>query len=67
MDVEYCFFTNIFLFFFFLPIQSPSENVDDSGYFSLEVINAALVPWNLELVPYNSSDERAKKAREDAA
>ncbi|XP_065221774.1 ataxin-3-like [Planococcus citri] len=48
-------------------VKQPSENVDDSGYFSLEVINAALVPWNLELIPFNSSEERAQLAREDPA
>lgn len=46
-------------------LQAPSANVDDSGYFSVEVISAALVPWNLDLVPFGSSDERAVTAREN--
>lgn len=31
--------------------EQPSSNMDDSGYFSIQVINRALQVWNLELVP----------------
>lgn len=31
--------------------------MDDSGYFSVQVISSALKVWGLELVPYNSSTE----------
>jgi len=37
--------------------------MDDSGFFSVQVISAALNVWNLELVPYNKSEE-AKTAPE---
>lgn len=39
-------------------LQQPSGNMDDSGYFSVQVISAALQVWGLELVPYSSTDER---------
>ncbi|KAJ8922381.1 hypothetical protein NQ315_004324 [Exocentrus adspersus] len=39
-------------------LQQPSGNMDDSGYFSVQVISSALQVWGLELVPYNSTDER---------
>ncbi|XP_012232438.1 ataxin-3-like isoform X2 [Linepithema humile] len=38
-------------------MQQPSGNMDDSGYFSVQVISSALKVWGLELVPYNSSTE----------
>lgn len=44
-------------------LQEPSSNVDDSGYFSVQVLSAALTVWGLELVPFNSSDSRAVAAR----
>lgn len=34
--------------------------MDDTGYFSVQVISKALELWNLELVPLNSTDEYAK-------
>lgn len=37
--------------------------MDDSGYFSVQVIAAALNVWNLELVPYNSAEPRALDAQ----
>ena len=49
-------------FFFFL-LKQPSSNVDDSGYFSVQVLSAALSVWGLELLPFNSSDPRAAAAR----
>lgn len=39
-------------------LQQPSGNMDDSGYFSVQVISSALQVWELELVPYSSTDER---------
>lgn len=46
-------------------IQQPSGNVDDSGYFSVQVIASALKVWGLELVPYNSQDPIAQSAQRD--
>ena len=43
--------------------QQPSGNMDDSGYFSVQVIASALNVWNLELVPYNSTEPRALTAQ----
>ena len=37
--------------------------MDDSGYFSVQVLSAALSVWGLELLPYSSSDLRAVAAR----
>ncbi|XP_046641103.1 ataxin-3-like [Daphnia pulicaria] len=45
-------------------LQEPSSNVDDSGYFSVQVISEALSVWGLELIPYNSSDPRAAVTRQ---
>ncbi|KAI9304823.1 Josephin-domain-containing protein [Cunninghamella echinulata] len=39
------------------------ENYDDTGYFSIQVIQQALSVWDLELIPWGSED--AKKAREE--
>lgn len=41
-------------------LQQPSGNMDDSGYFSVQVISSALQVWGLELVPYLATDERVK-------
>ncbi|XP_030765656.1 ataxin-3-like [Sitophilus oryzae] len=46
-------------------LEQPSCNMDDSGYFSVQVISCALQVWGLELVPYCSTDERAKSALEN--
>lgn len=35
-------------------LQQPSANVDDSGFFSVQVLSKALKVWNLELVPLQS-------------
>lgn len=43
-------------------LQQPSGNMDDSGYFSVQVISSALEVWGLELVPFSSTDERVKPA-----
>lgn len=44
-------------------IKQPSGNMDDSGFFSVQVISSALEVWGLELVPYSSSDPIAVAAR----
>ncbi|RZF48098.1 hypothetical protein LSTR_LSTR002164 [Laodelphax striatellus] len=45
-------------------LEQPSGNMDDSGYFSVQVINSALDVWGLELVPYESSEPRAVMAQQ---
>lgn len=44
-------------------MQQESGNMDDTGFFSVQVISKALALWNLELVPLNSSDGIAKDIR----
>ncbi|XP_075228603.1 ataxin-3-like isoform X2 [Lycorma delicatula] len=46
-------------------LEQPSGNMDDSGYFSVQVINSALDVWGLELVPYNSTEPRAVLAQQN--
>ncbi|XP_076264987.1 ataxin-3-like isoform X2 [Rhynchophorus ferrugineus] len=46
-------------------LEQPSCNMDDSGYFSVQVITSALQVWGLELVPYCSTDTQAKSALEN--
>lgn len=46
-------------------INQPSGNMDDTGYFSIQVISRALETFSLELIPLNSTDERAQRARND--
>ncbi|RWS26234.1 ataxin-3-like isoform X2 [Leptotrombidium deliense] len=46
-------------------VARPSENLDDSGYFSVQVIERALKVWGLDLIPFNSKNEVAEKARQD--
>lgn len=46
-------------------LQQPSGNMDDSGYFSVQVISSALEVWGLELVPYSSTDQRVKHVFEN--
>ncbi|XP_065303261.1 ataxin-3-like [Dermacentor albipictus] len=46
-------------------MHQPSGNLDDSGYFSVQVIANALKVWGLELVPYNSTDPVAQAAQAD--
>lgn len=46
-------------------IKQPSGNMDDSGYFSVQVISSALEVWGLELVPFSSTDERVKHVFSD--
>ncbi|RNA23188.1 ataxin-3 isoform X2 [Brachionus plicatilis] len=42
-----------------------SSNYDDSGFFSIQVIQEALKMWSLELVPFKSSNQLACLARQD--
>lgn len=37
-------------------IQQPSGNMDDSGFFSIQVISNALEVWGLELILFNSQE-----------
>ncbi|KAH9375947.1 hypothetical protein HPB48_012587 [Haemaphysalis longicornis] len=46
-------------------VQQPSGNLDDSGYFSVQVIASALKVWGLELVPFSSTDPVAQAAQAD--
>lgn len=44
--------------------DNTSENLDDTGNFSIQVISYALSLCHLELIPFNSSDPRAVSARQ---
>ncbi|KAK3597854.1 hypothetical protein CHS0354_029431 [Potamilus streckersoni] len=46
-------------------LEQPSSNYDDSGFFSVQVIDNAVRVWALELVPYNSKNPVARNARQD--
>lgn len=46
-------------------LHQPSGNLDDSGYFSVQVIASALKVWGLDIVPYSSSDPVAQAAQAD--
>lgn len=46
-------------------MEQPSGNLDDTGFFSVQVISRALTFWNLEMIPLHSSDEYAKQCREN--
>ncbi|KAG2224484.1 hypothetical protein INT45_010550 [Circinella minor] len=43
--------------------QQQASNFDDSGYFSVQVIQEALSVWGLQLIPWKSED--VKEAREN--
>ncbi|XP_014257629.1 ataxin-3-like isoform X1 [Cimex lectularius] len=45
-------------------LAQPSGNCDDSGYFSVQVISAALAVWELELIPYKSTAPVAALAQD---
>ncbi|XP_023333294.1 ataxin-3 [Eurytemora carolleeae] len=45
-------------------MQQPSSNMDDSGFFSVQVISKALEVWGLELVSFTSADPLAERARQ---
>ncbi|KAG9509398.1 Ataxin-3, partial [Fragariocoptes setiger] len=44
-------------------LSGPSQNMDDSGFFSVQVLEKALAVWNLELINYESSHEVARSLR----
>ncbi|XP_014667729.1 PREDICTED: ataxin-3-like isoform X2 [Priapulus caudatus] len=44
-------------------LQQPSGNMDDSGYFSIQVLSAALKVWGVDLVPYSSRNPIALAAK----
>ncbi|RUS80562.1 hypothetical protein EGW08_011702 [Elysia chlorotica] len=46
-------------------IEEPSSNFDDSGFFSVQVINEALSVWGLDMTLYNSQNPVAVNAREN--
>lgn len=46
--------------------SSTSHNMDDSGYFSIQVLQKALEIWNIYLFPFKSSRPEAVAARNDA-
>lgn len=37
--------------------------MDDSGFFSVQVIASALKVWNLELIPFNARNDIASEAQ----
>ena len=39
--------------------------MDDTGFFSVQVISNALTVWNLESIPFNSRNEVAQQAQAD--
>lgn len=44
-------------------LNQPSTNMDDSGFFSVQVISQALSIWGLEMIPYTSASPLAAEAR----
>jgi ataxin-3 len=44
-------------------LKQESSNYDDTGYFSIQVIQKALKSFSLELIPYTSPSDLAKQAR----
>lgn len=46
-------------------MQQPSGNMDDTGFFSVQVISRALTLWNVEMIPLHSSDEYAQHCRDN--
>lgn len=46
-------------------LRQPSGNMDDSGYFSVQVISSALEVWGLEIVPFSSMDDRVASVFSD--
>ncbi|MGH0151591.1 UNVERIFIED_CONTAM: hypothetical protein FKN15_031748 [Acipenser sinensis] len=45
-------------------LEQPSGNMDDSGFFSIQVISNALGVWGLELILFNSPDVPMESAME---
>lgn len=50
---------------FLRAFQHDSYNMDDTGFFSVQVITAALRVWNLHLIPYTANEPQAAMARAD--
>ncbi|KAF9914987.1 Ataxin-3 [Lobosporangium transversale] len=51
----------------FYPVKS--QNMDDSGFFSVQVLSHALTIWNIQIIPWGSkevSDAKAEPERETA-
>ncbi|KAJ8308213.1 hypothetical protein KUTeg_013087 [Tegillarca granosa] len=46
-------------------LQQPSSNFDDSGFFSIQVIENAVRVWGLELMQFNSQNPLAVAARQN--
>ncbi|KAG1681058.1 Ataxin-3 [Nymphon striatum] len=46
-------------------VKQPSGNMDDSGFFSVQVLQKALAIWTIELVPYNGSHPAAENAKKN--
>lgn len=44
-------------------LTQESSNYDDTGFFSIQVLQKALESWNLELIPFSSQSEFAVTAR----
>ena len=59
------YFTHLQMISLFICLQQPSSNFDDSGFFSIQVIQKAVLLWGLELLPYNSDDVIAVESRRD--
>eukprot|EP00051_Salpingoeca_urceolata_P011624 m.144425 g.144425 ORF g.144425 m.144425 type:complete len:253 (+) comp17193_c0_seq3:1147-1905(+) len=48
-------------------MQQPSQNYDDSGFFSVSVISSALQVWDLSLIPFDSPEEAAEARKHPEA
>lgn len=46
-------------------MAQPSNNMDDTGFFSIQVIIKALELWQLEMIQFNSSDVFARRCTHD--
>lgn len=44
--------------------SQPSQNMDDTGYFSVQVISKSLSLWSMELININSTDRISTETRE---
>ena len=55
LKVKTIFFDHVF--------QQPSSNYDDSGYFSIQVLQKAVEVFQLSLMPLNHPDELAKRTK----
>lgn len=46
-------------------MSAKSHNMDDSGFFSIQVMAEALKVWSLDMIPYNSRNSVSDAARSD--